>query len=153
MDALIERESTRILTEAEAVAADKSISAPERVIATVLAMNMQENDEGDQMLEHMHKPQNALMHRKVQKVMIEEITPILAGIVQDGIKEGIFHTEWPYESTEMAVVYATVVFDGDGMISMTPDDELMRAKAFMHNFERLLGAEEGCFSSQLHLLF
>ena len=66
-----------------------------------------------EIMEHIHKPQNALMHQKIQKVIINGVTPILTGIIQEGIEHGLFSTPYPYECMEMVVTYANTVFDDD----------------------------------------
>ncbi|MNE93272.1 hypothetical protein D3C80_1911030 [compost metagenome] len=95
-----------------------------------------------EIIEHIHKPQNALMHQKIQKVLINGITPILTGIIQEGIEQGLFSTPFPYECMEMVVIYANTVFD-DEIVQMTDEERASRVQAFVFNVERLLGAESG----------
>ena len=141
MDALIERYSGGILTRAEEIAKNKSIPVYERIVSTVLALNMNHGS-GREIIEQIHKPQNALMHFKAQKAVLNGVTPILAGIIREGVEQGLCTTPYPYEAMEMLVVYANTVFDGD-MIELTDEDRLSRAKAFIFHTERLLGVETG----------
>lgn len=67
-------------------------------------------------MDFVHKPQNALMHQKMQTAVVTEITPVLASIVEDGIQQGIFQTDYPYETMEMAIVYATAAFDDQELV-------------------------------------
>lgn len=143
MDALIERYNTRILGAAQEIAADRSIPVVERVIQAVMAMNISHGGSSSkEIMEHIHKPQNALMHQKIQKSIINGVTPILTGIIQEGIEQGIFSTPFPYECMEMVVIYANTVFDDD-MVPMTDEERGSRILAFVCNVERLLGAESG----------
>ena len=48
-----------------------------------------------ELLEQIHKPQNALMHQKSHRTMLDNIPPILTEIIEDGIKEKIFKTPYP----------------------------------------------------------
>lgn len=93
-------------------------------------------------MEHIHKPQNALMHQKIQKVIINGVTPILTGIIREGIEQGLFSTPYPYECMEMIVAYTNTVFDDD-MVEMTGEEHASRIQAFIFNTERLLGVEKG----------
>lgn len=148
MDALIERYNTRLLAAAREIAADKSIPVVERIIRVVMALQINGGG-GEQIMEHIHKPQNALMHQKIQKVIVNGVPPILAGIIREGIEQGIFDTQYPYECMEMIIVYATVVFD-DEMIALSGEEELFsRILAFICNMERLLGAESGSLKQTL----
>lgn len=148
MDALIERYNTRLMRAAQETAADRSIPVVERIIRVVAAMNVSGGG-GDEIMEHIHKPQNALMHQKIQKVIVSGLTPILADMIREGIDEGLFNTPFPYECMEMVVVYANTVFD-DGA-GLTEEEVAARIPAFIHNIERLLGAEAGSLLSVMQM--
>jgi AcrR family transcriptional regulator len=141
IDALIERYSALLLGAAQDIAADKSIPVVERIIRAVMALNLS-GGSSKEIMEHIHKPQNALMHQKIQKMIINGVTPLLAGIIREGIEQGMFNTPFPHECMEMLVVYANTVFDDD-MVIMTNEERHSRIQAFVYNTERLLGAEKG----------
>ena len=148
MDALIERHTSRLLKAAKDIAEDKGKPVYDRIIQSVKALKM--NQSGNEVLEHIHRPQNALMHQKVQKTILNGLTPILAGIIREGIEDNLFHTPYPYECVEMLVVYASTVFDGD-MLDINQQEYVSRAQALIFNVERLLGVDSGTlsFSSQI----
>ncbi|WP_374020555.1 TetR/AcrR family transcriptional regulator [Paenibacillus thiaminolyticus] len=148
MDALIERYSVRLLGAAQEIAADKSIPVVARIIRVVMALNISGGSSSKEIMEHIHKPQNALMHQKIQRVIINGVTPILTGIIREGIEQGLFNTPFPYECMEMAVTYANTVFDDD-MVQMTNEERASRMQAFVFNAERLLGAQSG---SLMHVM-
>ncbi|TDL52648.1 TetR/AcrR family transcriptional regulator [Paenibacillus dendritiformis] len=150
MDALIERYSVRLLGAAQEIAADKSIPVVERIIGVVMALNISGGSSSKEIMEHIHKPQNALMHQKIQRVIINGVTPILTGIIREGIEQGMFNTPFPYECMEMVVIYANTVFDND-MVSMTDEERFSRMLAFICNVERLLGAESGSLMDTLKM--
>ncbi|MGO4537378.1 TetR/AcrR family transcriptional regulator [Paenibacillus sp. 2TAB19] len=147
MDALIERYNVRLIGAAQEISADKSVPVIERIIRVVMALNLS-GGSSKEIMEHIHKPQNALLHQKIQRVIIAGITPILAGIIREGTQQGLFSTPFPYECMEMVVIYANTVFDED-MVSMTNEERALRIQAFVFNAERLLGAESG---SLMHVM-
>lgn len=147
MDALIERYSDRLLGTAQEIASDKSIPVVERLIRVVMALNLS-GGSSKEIMEHIHKPQNALMHQKIQKVIFNKVPPILTEIIRDGIEQGLFSTSFPYECMEMIVIYATTVFDGD-MVTLTDEERTSRMLAFICNVEKLLGAESGSLMDTL----
>ncbi|MEH7226781.1 TetR/AcrR family transcriptional regulator [Bacillus sp. JJ1566] len=149
MDALIDRYSVRLISTAQEVAADKSIPVVKRMIRVVLSMNVSGRGSKD-MFDHIHKPQNALMHQKIQKVIINGVTPILTGIIQEGIEHGLFSTPYPYECMEMLVTYSNTVFDDD-LVEMTEEERASRVQALIFNGERLLGAERGSLMSVMQM--
>ena len=144
LDALIERHCERLLEEAEQIAADSSLPVMERLIQTLMAMNGSKDGTPSVITQQMHRPQNALMHQKTHQTMLEGIPPILMGIIEDGIKEGLFNTPYPYESLEMVVTHVNTVFD-DYSEKLTGEELLKRIRAFIFNLERLFGAAPGSF--------
>lgn len=151
MDALIERYSDRLLGAAQKIGADKNIPLNERIIGVVMALNIS-GGSSNEIMEHIHKPQNALMHQKIQKFIINGVPPILTKIIREGIEQGLFSTPFPYECMEMVVVYMNTIFDDD-MVEMTDEDRATRMQAFTFNVERLLGAESGSLMSIVIQMF
>lgn len=149
MDALIERYSVRLLGAAQEIAADKSIPVVERIIRVVMALNLS-GGSSKEIMEHIHKPQNALMHQKIEKVIINGVTPILTEIIHEGIQQGLFHTPYPYECMEMVVIYANTVFDDD-MVHLTNEERASRIQAFVFNVERLLGVKSGSLTDVMQM--
>lgn len=136
MDALIDRMSENLLKKARISADDRAISIHERLISVIMAIRLKETDDNE-FMEHIHKPQNALMHQKIQKTMISGITPILTDVVQDGIQQGLFHTLYAYEAVEMMVVYLNTIFDND-LFELTEEETGIKMQAFLFNVGRLL---------------
>ena len=136
MDALIDRMSENLLKKARISADDRAISVHERLISVIMAIKLKETDDNE-FMEHIHKPQNALMHQKIQKTMISGITPILTDVVQDGIQQGLFHTLYAYEAVEMMVVYLNTIFDND-LFELTEEETGIKMQAFLFNVGRLL---------------
>ncbi|MGZ9585671.1 TetR/AcrR family transcriptional regulator [Paenibacillus marinisediminis] len=149
MDALIERYNVLLLGAAQEIAADKSIPVVERIIRVVMALNIS-GGSSKEIMEHIHKPQNALMHQKIQRVIINGVTPILTEIIREGIEQGMFSTPFPYECMEMVVIYANTIFDDD-MVVMTNEERGSRMLAFICNVERLLGAESGSLMDAMQI--
>ncbi len=143
MDALIERYNARLLSAARTAASDKNVPINERILRVVMALNISGRS-SEKIIQHIHRPQNALMHQKIQKVIIGGVTPILAEIIREGIDQGLFSTPFPYECMEMVVAYANAVFDGD-MVELTDEERASRIQAFIFNAERLLGMKSGSF--------
>lgn len=141
MDALIDRYNAQILGAAKEIASNKSIPVNERIIRVVMALNINGGN-GKEIIDHIHKPQNALMHHKIQKVIINGLPPILTEIIREGIEQGLFSTPYPYECMEMIMAYTNTVFDDD-MVEMTDEERAARIPAFVFNVERLLGVESG----------
>ncbi|QTD41863.1 TetR/AcrR family transcriptional regulator [Sporosarcina sp. Te-1] len=149
MDALIDRYSEGLLNGAMELAKNKDIPVLDRIVHVVISMNLSDGS-SEEIMNHIHRPQNALMHQKIQRVIINGVTPILTGIICEGIEQGMFNTPFPYECMEMVVTYANTVFDDD-LIQMTNEERGLRMQAFIFNVERLLGAESGSLIGTLKM--
>jgi AcrR family transcriptional regulator len=149
MDALIERYNDLLLSAAKMAAEDKQLSINERIARVVMSLNINEGN-GREIIEHIHKPQNALMHQKIQRVIINGVPEILTGIILEGIDKGEFNTPYPYECMEMLVIYLNTLLDQD-MIELNETDRKKRMEAFFFHVERLLGVEQGSLKSILQL--
>lgn len=147
MDALIERQSGLILSAAGKMAGDKTLPVKERLVNTILALHMNtEETGGEEIIHHLHKPQNALMHQKTKRIIFQQVPPILAGILQEGIDQGLFETPYPLECMEMAVCYLSSVLDDD-VFELTPEQRMIKIQAFLFHMERLLGVKKGELAS------
>lgn len=149
MDALIDRYNIQHLGASRELAADRSIPVNERIIRVVMALNISSGS-SSKIMEHLHKPQNALMHQKIQRSIINGVTPILTEIIREGIEQGLFNTPFPFECMEMIMTYTNAVFDGD-LIEMTNEERLSRVQAFIFNTERLLGAASGSLMNVMRI--
>lgn len=140
LDAVIERLEAQLLTTAKMIATDKSIPVLQRFTKTIMALNV-DTTLGREVIKQVHRPQNALLHQKMQKRLIAEVVPIVGNLISEGTTLGIFNTKYPIEAAEMIIIYSNIAFDE--MIEL-PEDEIMRKiQAFIYHTERVLGAKQG----------
>ena len=153
LDALIERINGMMIAEAKKVAEDRSLPVVERIVRTIMSLNMDSGEAtiGHEVLLQVHKPQNALMHQKMQQSLLDGVVPVLAGLVEEGNAQGVFHVKYPRETTEMLVLYPVTVFDD--RFSQTREQLMNRVQAFIHNTEKLLGAKEGSMAGPMARIF
>ena len=142
LDALIDRIIQGMVSNIRLALSDKS-TALQKLISFVGAMKV-DSAIGKEITDYAHKPQNALMHQKIQSSLLEVLTPIAAEIIKEGIKEGIVSTNYPEEAAEMLLIYSSAVFDD--MNEMTPIEWKRKAEGFVFNMERLLGIKQGSIS-------
>ena len=142
LDALIDRIIQGMVSNIRLALSDKSTTL-QKLISFVGAMKV-DSAIGKEITDYAHKPQNALMHQKIQNSLLDVLTPIAAGIIKEGIKEGIVSTNYPEEAAEMLLIYSSVVFDD--MNEMTPIEWKRKAEGFVFNMERLLGIKPGSIS-------
>ena len=153
LDALIERVNDTLIARAKKAANDHNIPVVERIIQTIMCLNVEsaESTIGREVLDQVHKPQNALMHQKMQQSLLDGVVPVLSNLVEEGNTAGVFHAEYPRETTEMLVLYSVEVFDDRFL--QTPQQRMTRVQAFIHNTEKLLGAEPGSMAAPMSRIF
>ena len=153
LDALIGRLNQAMIARAEKAAGDRSVPVVERIIRTILCLNPETGGSpiGHEVMEQVHKPQNALMHQKMQQGLLDGVVPVISRLVEEGNAQGIFHTGYPLETTEMLVLYSGIAFDS--RFGLTPEQMTCRIQAFIHNTEKLLGVESGSMAAPMARLF
>ena len=140
LDAMIARLLDETIRKAEKIALDESVPVLERLTKTVLASNV-DTKTGDMILEQVHKPQNALMHVKMQEILISRLVPLFVKIVEDGMAQNLMYTEYPQDTMQMLLMYANTVFDDS--IEYTAEEKQRMVLAFISNSEILLHMEKG----------
>ena len=150
LDAMIERITDRFTRAAESIAKKKEVPVLQRLTMTVMALNV-ENDPESEIMEQIHKPQNALMHQKMQECMLSRVNPILTGLIEEAIEQGICNTAYPSETIEMVMLYSTTVFDT--LSEHSKEEREQKIAAFVYNLERLLGMESGELQATILPLF
>lgn len=150
LDGVINRMLDRMMEKAAKIVADKKVPVLERLTAAILAFNSN-TDLGYEVMEQMHKPQNALMHQKMQLRLLNGMVPILNDLLEEGAGQDIFHTEYGAEAVEMILLYANTMFDD--LAEQGPEQRQQRMKGFIYNSERLLGTETGMLHQTIMKIF
>ena len=76
------------------------------------------------------------------------LTPILTGIVSEGIAEGSFSADYPRECVEILLTSAGMLLD-EGIFPGEADQIQRRTIGLIHAAEVLLGCEPGSFNPVL----
>lgn len=150
LNAMIERISDSLIAKAKMIAADTSVPVIDRLVMTIASLNV-ETDIGHEIIGEVHKPQNALMHQKMQENLTSGIVSVLLELAEEGVRQGLFNIKYPAETIEMLVLYSNIAFD-DYHEKNSPSME-KKIAAFLYNTEKLLGAREGSLQKVLRKLF
>ena len=140
LDAMIDRILDEIIRKASHIELDESVPVLERLTKTVLAANV-DTKTGDMILEQVHKPQNALMHAKMQEKLLQQLLPLFMKMIDDGISQGLMQTDYPEDTIQMLLLYSNTVFDDS--IEYSEEEKKKKVLAFISNTETLLHMERG----------
>ena len=145
LDAIIRRRCDKSVGRAAQVAADPGLRAEEKLLQVMLAQQAaDEVEEG--MIDVLHEASNAQMHQKSLLLVLEKLAPVLRGVVEQGIREGVFATDYPGESIQFLLAAGMTVFDY-GYFQRSEEETARMAQAFLRMMERTLGAAEDSLSS------
>ncbi len=150
LDAIISRITKKLVAQAEAIAGQKEIPVLQRLTLMMKALNVND-DLGHEIMEQVHKPQNALMHQKMQGELLASVNPLITSLIKEGIARGICQTEYPAEVVEMTLLYSNTVFDD--LAEHSEEERNRKIAAFIYNLERLLGMEQGCMQAAVLPIF
>ena len=141
LDGIIERRSDEHLRVALDIAKDDRLNAQEKLLRIILSL--QPKDESQKKLTtDLEQSSNGQMFIKSLKHIVLRLAPVLGGVAEQGIAEGVFSTPYPLESSEILLAAAHALFD-NGDFSWTQEEEMQKVTAFVLAVERTIGAAEG----------
>ena len=100
LDAMVDRMINRSIAAARSIINDRSIPLSARFIGVFMSLNIS-SGAGAEVLEQIHKPQNALLHQKAQEKLIREVVPMIAELIEetrkpvDRLEEMTDNAIWP----------------------------------------------------------
>ena len=150
LDAIVDRMTREGISRAGSIAKDKSRSILDRLTGVLGALRIKSSAK-EEVMEQMHKPQNALLHQKMQERLINGIVPLIAGLIVEGNETGIFETKYPEEAAGMIMIYGNIAFDD--VEGLTQRQKKQKGKAFIYNTEKMLGAKTGSLEKVLLQFF
>lgn len=139
LDAIVDRMISRSIAGARAIIKNTSIPLLDRLSGAFLSLNIN-TGAGVEVLEQIHKPQNALLHQKTQERLLGEVVPMIAELIEEGNKSGLFNSRYPLEAAEMVIVYSNMAFDE--LAELSPEQMQEKIMAFIYHTEKILGAKE-----------
>ena len=94
---------------------------------------------------HVHNIKNVDMHQKIIAGMVERFAPLIGKVVEQGINEGRFRTEYPLEVSQIVVAGVHFVTDL-GIFKWSAEQYLSRIKASEELIEKVLCIQKGSLS-------
>ena len=150
LDGMIRRITQELAGAARAVAAQKDIPLLQRLTVMIRALQT-EDALGHEILEQVHKPQNALMHQKMQEELSAGLNAPITALIEEGIAQGICRTKYPAQVVDMTLLYVNTAFDSQA--EQGEKERRQKTDAFIYNLESLQGMEEGSLRAALKPLF
>jgi Transcriptional regulator len=144
MDGVIERYLDTEIAAAKTVAETPQLTAHEKMFR-ILSGAGRDAGRGDRLEKEARALGNADMHQRTMSSIVLRLSPILEGIVRQGMREGAFTTAYPKECVEILLAASEFLLHGSAF-SWSGAERAQKARALAWMAEKALGAEEGRFS-------
>lgn len=92
----------------------------------------------------LHLHEDLLLHNKLKRIAVHEISPILTALLQQGCNEGSIQTDYPKESAEMIIAILAFFLDN----TFFPSDNISmnhKLRTLAYSLEMFLNAAKGSF--------
>lgn len=153
LEALIERLANQILQLMIPIVNDESLPASKKLLRIFDAASRWKTDRKETLLTLVkvwYSDDNVILRQRVQSAIIPKLQPHLTSIVYQGVREGVFHTQYPQQVS--GIIFSTLQIFGDNLISLISKLELRNeamlkldaiSASYQEAVERILGAEPG----------
>jgi AcrR family transcriptional regulator len=153
LDCLAERISEQALSAIMDLVDNPDMNAIEKfnsIFARVGAVKTANRKTVIALMSVLYRDENIQLRHKMSKGSLDAVVPYLAEVVVQGVSEGLFDTEFPYESTRLVMMLSANLTEDISEILLKPDlseqdfdliEKTYRVCEFA--IERILGAKKG----------
>lgn len=138
------------INKAKDIVADQTINPLEKVFLILRSIAPQGEDR-KQVLDELHKVENAKLHQFTLTEIIIKVTPLISEVIEQAIASGILYTPYPSECAEMFMTIGQFLFDDD-IFFWTKEEKEKKMRAFIYLIEKTLNAPEGTCECIMKLL-
>lgn len=143
LDSIIGRITEIALDRAKEVAGRSDLSPRDKLLQVFAVINV-EDQARENLKVRVHEARNALTHQKALIQAITKLTPILEGIVREGINQGQLQSDYPKEYIQILLTSAIMLLDGE-IFDMGQGDRRRLDQALMALAEKMFGLGTGTF--------
>lgn len=143
MDAIVSRYKEIVVGRAEKILKEVDISPEEKLLRAFMAMRITNQIENE-MLNVMHKAENALLHQKNLNHIVTAMAPILVKIIEEGIEKKVWSCRYPLQYMQIFLV-ASLTLTDEGIFELDPDSQMKVMAALISMLEKMLNVPEDSF--------
>lgn len=143
MDAIVLRNREVIVIRAEKILKKDDISPKEKLMYTFMAMRIDDIVDSD-MLDELHKTENALLHQKTLNQIVTAMAPLLVKVIEEGIEKKVWRCRYPLEYMQIFLA-ASLTLTDDGIFEMDNNSQMKVLNALISMLEKMLEVPEDTF--------
>ena len=143
LDAIVLRYVDIIRNNAEEILLIENINPVEKLMRAFMAMQVTNQIDKD-LLDNMHKVENALLHQKVLNQLVTTMTPILVKVIEEGIEAKVWSCKYPLEYMQIFLV-ASLTLTDEGIFELDSSSQMSVMAAMISMLEKMLNVPEDYF--------
>lgn len=143
LDAIVLRYVDIVRNNAEEILLIENINPVEKLMRAFMAMQVTNQIDKD-LLDNMHRVENALLHQKALNQLVTRMTPILVKVIEEGIEEKVWSCKYPLEYMQIFLV-ASLTLTDEGIFELDSDSQMSVMAAMISMLEKMLNVPEDCF--------
>ena len=136
LERVIEMMISQELEKAKAVL-KSNLSVQEKLLGIILSMRP--NTDETKLQDTINKPENIIMHEKINAKLIKYITPLIADVIEEGNNNGIFDCNNIKERVEIILIIVNNLFDDTTKMQ---ENSKTYIEVFIDLVEKILGAKK-----------
>jgi AcrR family transcriptional regulator len=143
LDAIVARYTEIVVSRVGAIIERSELSPEEKLLNAFMSMNIN-NQVGSEILEEMHKTENALLHQQTLSQMISALAPALATIVEEGVEKKVWNCRYPLQDMQIFLA-ASLTLTDEGIFEQDAVSQMKIMAALIGMLERMLEVPEDTF--------
>lgn len=143
LDAIVLRYREIVINRTNEILKIDDISPEEKLLHTFMSMQIK-NQVGSDMLDEMHKTENALLHQKTLNQMVTALAPVLAEIIEEGIEKKAWSCKYPLQYMQIFLASSLTLTD-EGIFELDADSQMKIMAALISMLEKMLDVPESSF--------
>ena len=143
IDAIISRYIDMVQLNTGKVLDREDLHPEEKLMHVFAAMRLNDQIGGD-VLDDLHRADNALLHQKILSQMIDFMAPVLVKVINEGIEKKVWRCRYPQHSMQIFLAAALTLTD-EGIFEVDPESQMKLMAALLSVLERMLEVPEDSF--------
>jgi AcrR family transcriptional regulator len=142
LDEIIDRYITLTVEGIQKIANEKGPNAIDKLVNIFLFSSSFRNDRKS-IMQYLHEDRNAHLHQKFERKIPSGTVGPLSQIIQQGIDEGLFKTQYPIDAANAFIGVTAMVLRGIDSADKQSEEFIRKFMATFDFLERIFGAECG----------
>ena len=147
MDEIVASFTKQTVTDVKMIIEKMDLEPEDKLLQIFLAMRIKDN-QSEEILDELHKPENALMHQKTLNQLITVMAPLLAQVIDEGIQKGTWKCKYPLQYMQIFLAAATTLTD-EGIFEISSEEQTKILTALISILENMLSIKEGTYEKKL----